>query len=252
MAVTFQIDVADPPPELCISTATATAIRDMISLLVEGELEGEIIYRQITPPSNTDSVWFKVDANGNNLGLLSYVRGVWRRIPPVGIGTRMYYTGPITGYFNPATLLGNHGDQFDGWQIDLAYEDVIVVNGSTYDTVAGHWLTGIGSVATKDANGNVVITQTLAPSGGFAAVPLTLDNIPRIAYNGLFTTLWEADNNHPTSGSGPLWGVAEPNFPANHALVARDNGNQTPIPTPILPPWVAMAMLVYVGTGEGT
>lgn len=251
MAVTFQLDVAPPPPELCISADTEAAIRDMISLLVDGELEGLTVYRQITPPSNTNSVWFKVDANGNNVGLLSYVRGVWRRIPPVGIGTRMYYSGPITGYFNPATLLGNHGDQFDGWKIDLDFKDVMVIDGSTYDTVQGHWLTGVASISIKDANGDVITTPTLTPAGGFAEISLTLDNVPRVQKPALMTTLWEADNDHPQT-NGALWGVSTATHPANVPLIPSDNGVQTPIPVPILPPWVAMAMLVYVGTGEGT
>ena len=251
MAVTFQLAVAPPAPELCIPAETAAVIQGMISLLVAGELEGETIYRQITPPSNTDSVWFKVDEDGNDIGLLTNIRGVWRRIPPVGIGTRMYYTGPITGYFNPATLLGNHGDQFDGWKIDIAYADLMVINGSTYDTVGGHWLTGAASISIKDANGDVVTTPTITPSGGFAQVSLTVDNIPRVQNPGLLTTLWEADNNHPDA-TGPLWGVQTPLHPANKVLIPGDNGVQTPIPVPILPPWVAMAMIVYVGTGEGT
>lgn len=241
MAQTFtlNIKVANPPPGSCIGPEYVAWLQSAITLDVQGEIDGtRIIKSQVAPdPDNQDAIWLKIDNIGDTLGMFSFVNGDWRRIPAVGIGTRAYYNGQTAGVFDPLTLYGVHGGEFDGWQIDYAFKDMFVVTGSLYNSQTNQWVSNISG--------------GLQSLGGQANITLGLANIPRIAFPGLSTTLWEASGNSP-GGDSDLWGVAEPNFPANVSLIPADPGNQTPTPVSILPPYVAMAMIVYRGTGIGT
>lgn len=238
---TFNIQVANPPPGSCVAQIPGLVeyLQSAITLKVQGELTGtRIIKSQVAPdPDEQDAIWFRVDNIGNTLGLLSFVNGDWRKIPAVGIGTRIYYNGPVAGVFDPLTLFGVHGGEYDGWQIDYTYADQFVVSGSQLNTQTQQWVSNVSG--------------GLVPTGGANAVTLSLDNVPRIANPGLSTTLWEANGNSP-GGDSALWGKTTANFPANVSLLPADPGNQKPTPVNILPPYIAMAMLVYRGTGLGT
>lgn len=236
---TFNIQVANPPPGLCLPPALVQWLQGAITLNVQGEITGtKVIKGQVAPgPDDQDAIWFRVDNIGDTLGLFSYVNGDWRRIPAVGIGTRAYYNGVVAGVFDPLTLYGVHGGEFDGWQLDYTFADQIVVTGSQFNTTTGQWVSNIAG--------------SLLTTGGANTVTLSLDNVPRTAFPGLSTTLWEAHLNAP-GGDSALWGVPEANFPANVSLLPADPGNTTPTPISILPPWIAMAMIVYRGTGIGT
>lgn len=237
--ITLNIKVANPPPGLCVPDGLVTWLQGAITLDVQGEINGtRIIKSQVAPdPDNQDAIWFKVDGIGNILGLFAFTNGDWRRMPAVGIGTRAYYNGAVAGVFDPLTLFGVHGGEFDGWQIDYTFQDLFIVTGSLFNSQTNQWVSNV--------SGGLLAT------GGRSTVSLDLSNIPRIANPGLSTTLWEADGNS-AGGDSVLWGVAKPNFPANVSLIPADPGNQTPTPVNILPPYIAMAQIVYRGTGLGT
>jgi hypothetical protein len=237
--LTLNINVANPPPGFCIPPNLVTWLQSAITLNVQGDVNGtRVIKSQIAPgPDQQDAIWYRIDNLGNSLGLFSYINGAWRRMPAVGIGTRAYYNGPTANVFDPVTLMGVHGGEYDGWQLDYTFSDEFVVNASVYNTKTAQW--------------NTNVTGGLLPTGGANTQTLSLDNVPRPANPGLKTTLWKADGNAP-GGDSALWGVPEANFPANTTLIPADPGNQNPLPVPIVPPFIAMAMIVYRGTGIGT
>jgi hypothetical protein len=238
---TFNIQVAEPPPGSCVARIPGLVqyLQSAITLQVQGEITGtKIIRSQVAPgPDDQDAIWLREDNIGTTLGLFTFVNGDWRRIPAVGIGTRAFYNGSVAGVFDPLTLFGVHGGEFDGWQIDYTFADKFIASGAQFNTSTGYWVSNIAG--------------SLQQQGGAATVTLGLANVPRLSFPGLKTVLWEAQGNAP-GGDSDLWGVAEPNFPANVTLLPADPGNTEPIPVSILPPWVAMAQIVYRGTGIGT
>ena len=235
----LNIKVANPPPDACIPPNFQQWLQGAITLQVQGEVNGtRVLKQQQAPdPDNQDAMWLKVNSAGDVLGLFSFTNGDWRRVPAVPINTRAYYNGPIAGIFDPLTLYGVHGGEYDGWQIDYTYRDQFVVNGAIFDSNTNFWFSNI--------SGN------LLREGGSSTVTLGLANIPRASSPGLSTTLWSANGNS-VGGDSALWGKATANFPANVTLVPADPGNNAPTPVSILPPYVAMAMIVYRGTGLGT
>lgn len=236
---TFNIRVANPAPGLCLPPGLVEFLQSSITLEVQGEITGTRIIKSVTAPDpdSQDAIWFKIDNIGNTLGLFSFVNGDWRRLPAVGIGTRAFYNGPVAGVFDPLSLFGVHGGEYDGWQIDYAFADRFIVSGSQFNTTTNVWVSNVSG--------------GLQSQGGANSVTMGLANIPRPQFPGLSTTLWEANGNSP-GGDSDLWGVAEASFPANVSLLPADPGNTDPTPVSILPPWVAMAMIVYRGTGIGT
>lgn len=182
-------------------------------------------------PEQHDFRWELISQTGVPLFDQVYYNGEWRRYPSVPIGAEVYYSGDPSLYFNPVTLYGTHGGQWDGWQIDISNAAHFPIIASTFSSAGLGWIINYQGVDT-----NV---------GGVTQIVLDQTTTYRPASNGLTLYGWEADGDHP-GGAARLLGLFNTGAPSN-ILIPPDPGNPTPSPIPIFPSFVAKALVVYRG-----
>jgi hypothetical protein len=189
--------------------------------------------KQSTPPGpeQLDYQWILESNTGVPLYQLTFYNGEWRRFPTAPIGAEVFFSGDPSLYFDPNTLFGFHGGQWDGWAIDTDVAGVFPVLSYIYST------TGLGWVV----NWNGAETHI----GGVQQIVLDNSNTFRPASNGLTLYGWEADGDHP-GGAGRLLGLFNTGAPAN-VLIPADPGNPFPPPISTWPSFVAKAGVSYRG-----
>jgi hypothetical protein len=228
------IIVANPPVGSCIDQETVDWVQSSI-FLQQSQLEGsQRILKQVNAPGpdDRDVLWNRISNIGAPLGIYTYYNGAWRRYPMSPVGQRSFYTGPITGVFDPTSLVGLPGTEWDGWKIDLTFANLFPVIASDYDAQTGAWRTMVGGSEQQQ--------------GGFANVTLGFANVPLASTPGLSCFLHARAN--PGVGDFVLWGDQSAAGGLNEkVLIAPNPGNPAPQSFQILPPFVAMAQVVFVG-----
>lgn len=191
-----------------------------------------------------DKVWHRTDVDGEPLGTYIYFNGLWVREPPtpgarIGLytGDSNLFDGTGLGIPGPGPIAG---DLF-GWALanglngtaNLSNQFIIagaMDNAGITGFSGGLWRTKvIGGALTQGGTA----TQTLTADTGY------YPDIPAIEAG----THWKADGNSRDDAEG-LWGDG-PGDPI-HIQDAID-GNTTPDPFNIVPPFYCMAIIAFRG-----
>lgn len=234
MASIVSVVVADPPIGDCIPLVIQKWLQNGITLNQSGLNNSQrIIVATTAPgPDDRDTLWHKISNTGISLGLFVYNNGFWRRFPTTPIGARLFYNGPITGVFDATTFMGLPGTEWDGWKIDFTFANRFPVIGNDYNAQLGVWQTTVGGGEQQQ--------------GGFANVTLDLANVPVASTPGVLVYLHARGN--PGVGDFVLWGDQSAAGGLNSkTVIPATPGNLAPDSFQILPPFVSMAMCVYIG-----
>lgn len=241
MAIAVEIEFANPDPEDCPLTFIELVV--LLNELVSGNVVATITpyIRQAATPGvdQQDLVWHKIDVDGRPLGTYHFYGGAWRKQYSGKIGEIVFYSGDPGVDFTEAGGKGTVGGDWDGWQIcngnngSPNLTDKFIVGakmddlGVGYPTPNGPWKTNV--------------TGETAQTGGANEVTLTEATTYRPALDAIKMSNWQADGNSQNSGGG-LWGLG-----SAHTLLPADDGNLTPDPIDTLPPFYALAYVVFQG-----
>ena len=239
----------DPDPD--DAPLNVNALVAMLNALVTSEIQGSYIpyVIQFGEPDIDDQnkAWIELTApapSGKPKAIKLFYNGRWRRIYNGMLGELRGFWGDPSDYFNENGL-GNPGGEYDGWHIcnglggtpDLS--DKFMVGGHMnnadrpgYNSGQQRWQTFVDGVHN--------LTE-----GGAKDFQLDAAHTFQPAVDRVAATKWSADGNAP-DGGGDLLG--KPTGPDENLLIApRNDGNPNPTPVPTLPPFKAMAWIMFVG-----
>jgi len=190
-----------------------------------------------------DKVWFELDSQGRPLAIKVHWNGTWRRVYNGMLNEIRGYNGnPGTDF--DSTGWGKIGGEYDGWHLcngnDGApdYSDQVLVgahmnNESHSGYVDNEWVTWIGKKTGMHVGGDIEFTMTEATTWVPATTAVTLYG-------------WTVDGAHGPDNPGDLWGKKNAAALATDIIPASD-GNPTPDPVSTIPPFVALAWIIFLG-----
>lgn len=239
---------ASPDPDA--APLNITQLVALLNTLVASEIQGEyfpyVIQNSTPGVDDRDKAWIYIDTQGRPIEIRIWWDngGAWRRIYNGMIGeVRMYNGNPATDFDTDG--LGTVGGRYDGWHIcngkdgtpDLS--DVFPI-GAHMNNEDGHvgyssgWQTFVDGVADKKTGGHKDFTLTNATTFR-PEVPETT------------ARRHSADGNAPDP-TGTLLGTGSgaTQYPLQGGG-AGDPGNESPTPVPLLPPFTAIAFIIFVG-----
>lgn len=224
----------------------------LANVLVSSEIQGNYLNMviQSTQPGadDQDKAWVVIDGAGRPLAIKTFYNGKWRRIYNGMIGEIRGFSGDpgynATGNFN-TNGLGNVGGEYDGWHL---------CNGKdgTPD-LSNRFLVGAEMSPAphgySDGKWKTKIDDKIYDTGGQWTEVLKPENIPVPAMPAVRFRHWYADGNIPQPHTGNLWGVpaSPPNHTDNDDLVAKVDGNASPVGVFIGPPFYSLAWIIFVG-----
>lgn len=231
--------IAHPDPSFAPTTLdqawTATGgLKDLITATLQGTYTPYVMSASIPAVNDQDKIWFKLDGAGRPLGAYKFYSGAWMRVYPYPIGTIVLFSGDPSGLFD-GTGLGIAGTDWIGFAIangnngtpNLA--DKFVIGSGTYSTT---WKT--------------TVAGTSLQTGGTSTITLDDAHTYRPATPLLTVGKWGADGN-AASASGNLYGTVNTDVTKNTTLIGADAGQTSPTPIPIIPPFYALAYVMFRG-----
>jgi hypothetical protein len=195
--------------------------------------------------SDQDKVWFQLDSQGRPLAIKVHWNGTWRRIYNGMMNEIRGYSGnPGTDF--DATGWGKIGGEYDGWHLcngnDGApdYSDQFPIgahmnNEGHSGYVDNEWVSWVG-------------TKTGMHVGGGHEITMTSDTAWQPSSGAIVVDKWKADGN-ARDPAGQLWGKHSDATPTADTVILVDavNGNLEPSPISIIPPFVALAWIIFLG-----
>lgn len=244
MSLPLTISFDNPSPEEC--PTNLQELTDSMNARVSGELEGSFlpyVTGAATPAvDDQDKVWMKQDAQGRPVGTYMFYSGTWRRQYTLPVGTIAMYSGDPGVDFTGSGHAGTIGGNYDGWQICSGengspnLSDKFIVGAKMDDLGTGYPTNGPWKTT--------VTGESTASGAGVHDITLSAANTYAPAKAALVAGHWEADGNTPNA-AGDLIGLSGGG--ADFNLIADDPGNPTPPAIPTLPPWYALAYIIFQG-----
>jgi len=229
-----------------------TLANALVSSEIVGDSFNTYVIQNGTPGvGDQGKVWIELSSDNKPLSIKTFYNGHWRKVYSGNIGEVKMFSGDPTNKFD-AHGKGVIGGEWDGWHIcngkdgviDLSDKFVIAAHLNDKDNQVGWnasddvWQTFVDGKAVHDQGGAKDFTLTDKTTFRKAAPPLTVDS-------------WSADGNAHTPPSGQLLGLQPAqsfNDPNNdRTMIAIDDGNTEPDPIPVLPPYFALAFVVFIG-----
>lgn len=238
---------ANPDP-----LAKPTTLTELIAIertLLTSEVTGTYlpyVVGQNTPAvEDQDKVWHRLDSPGRPAGTYLYYNGMWVREAPSQGALVGYFVGDPTVWFD-GTGLGLPGPgpvslDFFGWALmngnngTANLSDKFIILGRM-DNVG---ITGYAAGWRTNVNG---VPEAV---GGVVDITSDATNTYRPATDALNVGRWEA------SGMGradnELYGSVGDGTHPEAILIPADAGNPTPPAIPTVPPFIAFAMIQWLG-----
>lgn len=243
------INITAPDPNDC--PATFVEMVALLDTLITGTVIGDFlpyITGTDTPGSDDqDKVWHRLDTNGKPIGSFIYFNGKWRREYSGRLGQICLYSGDPAFDFDDSGRGKIEGDdgatgEWDGWHLcngedgteDL--RDKFIVGGRRYN--ANLWESDVSVVTPAEGPPRGAAAHT----GGTNEITLTSETTFQPAVAPIVIGQWTAEGNAPgVSLFGPTNGGGDVTFQA------ASDGVPEPDPIPVLPPYLAVAYVVFVG-----
>jgi hypothetical protein len=245
--------MASPPvetkfcmPDPNLAPLNLIQLFQLANLLVHSEIVGDYITYVVGSDEpgagDRDKVWFQKDTQGRPIAVKVWWNGHWRRMYNGMLGEVRGYTGnPGTDFDN--TGMGRVTGEYDGWHLcngkdgtpDLSDRFLIGAHMNNEDHsgyVDDEWVTWISN-------------KTGMHTGGERDFTLTEDTTWRPATPQVTLYGWSATGNIPDN-PGSFYGRKNVDS-AEYPIVAADEGNLDPSAVSIIPPFIAMAWIIFVG-----
>lgn len=244
MSLPLSIHFDNADPSEC--PTNLQELTDSMNARVSGELEGSFlpyVTGAATPAvDDQDKVWMKQDAQGRPVGTYMFYSGTWRRQYTLPVGTIAMYSGDPGVDFTGSGHAGTIGGNYDGWQICSGengspnLSDKFIIGAKMDDLGTGYPTNGPWKTT--------VTGESTASGAGVHDITLSAANSYRPAVSALVVGKWHAQDNTPEAGTGDLYGLAGA---SDFNLIEADPGNPAPPAIPTLPPWYALAYIIFQG-----
>lgn len=239
----IHIDVSNPDPN------DAPLNLAQLFQLLERHLHGEIV-GDYTPyviqngepgVSDQDKVWFEQDAQGRPVSIKLFWHGSWRRVYNGMLGEIRGYTGnPGTDF--DSTGWGKVDGQYDGWHL---------CNGNDgAPDYSDHFLIG-AHMNNEDHSGYIdnewvswINTKTGEHTGGAMEFTLTEDTTFQPVKQGVPMDHFQNSPAMPRDQFGHIFGTPDD---STDVTVGSDEGNLDPSPVSIIPPFIALGWVCFLG-----
>lgn len=245
MSFDLTLGFDNPDPEEC--PVTFQDVITLLNALIRGSLDGDFIpyvTGAATPAvDDQDKVWHRLDAQGRPIGAYVYYSGSWRKQYTASIGQISYYNGDPDVDFGETGGRGTVGGEWDGWQLcngengSPNLSDKFIVGAKMDDLSTGYpngdgpWTTGVSGESTQEGAGVHEIT-------------LNADNTFRLQTDAVTLGYWQADGNTPNAAAGL---IGRAGGGSDFDLIDADAGKEEPDAIPTLPPYYALALVVFIG-----
>ncbi len=200
-----------------------------------------------------DKVWFELDSQGRPVAIKVHWNGTWRRVYNGMMNEIRGYNGNLNTDFD-STGWGKVNGEYDGWHLcngnDGApdYSDRFLI--AAHMNEEGHsgyvdneWVSWIGDDTGKHVGGEKDFTMTDATTWQAASGPVGEAKV------GMYHIT--PDGGETLGADNKLWGQPSlANDSYNRQVVVEgtaDAGNLTPDSFPIIPPFVALAWIIFLG-----
>lgn len=233
-----------PDPEAAPTTLTQliTQLNALLTLSINETITPYILGNDVPSVDDQDKVWYRIDDMGRPFGAYVFWNGFWVLPPPPLAAQIGFWAGDPTINFDAnGTGLAGPGpvanDTF-GWQIMNGFNgtanmsDRFVVCGRVdnfgitgWDPLTG-WLTNV----------------TGEPLGVGGEATITLDQDTTYQPPADAVTIGQHDATGSAGGGGPLYGSG-----ADFTLIEAVTGNETPDAISVVNPFMALAMLQWIG-----
>lgn len=242
--MTVDITLANPDPSDCPGTfeELVALFRTLISGSVTGATTPYVVQAATPTVDQQTFIWFKLDGAGRPVGIYKYYDGNWRRVyNGVASEVRMF-AGDPSGVFD-GTGKGLLGGDWDGWALMNG-------NNGTSDIsdrfiIASHMDNATG-VNGYDSGWRSTVDGSPEATGGNAAITLDASNTYNPGRPEIKVWKWSATGNTGRVTTGDLYGISStPGVSVN--LQDSDDGNPTPDPISIIPPFYAVAFCKFIG-----
>lgn len=238
---------ANPDPNA--APLNVTQLVQLLNSLVSSAIQGSYIpyIIQTDPPGaqDHDKAWFKLDSNGKPVGVFIWYSGHWRRVYNGMPGEIRGYTG------NPGTDFDSDGKgiiegNYDGWHLCNGRDgtpnltDKFLVGAHMDDSgghsgyASGHWQTFVDGMSDLQ-------------TGGVASNTLTTSDTYQPAIASVRARRWDANGQTPNPHVGSLWGIKSATDSENDDIAPAVTGNTSPSPFTNLPPFYALAWIIFIG-----
>jgi hypothetical protein len=198
-----------------------------------------------------DKVWFQLDSQGRPIAIKVHWNGTWRRIYNGMMNEIRGYNGnPGTDF--DSTGWGNVGGEYDGWHLcngnDGApdYSDQFMIgahmnNEGHSGYVDNEWVSWIGDDTGKHVGGEKDVTLAAANMFKDTAGDIGQFEVGRYGIT--------PGGGETLDGTKPLFGKVAIGDPTKNIAVPvqATGGNTTPDPISIIPPFVALAWIIFLG-----
>lgn len=243
MSLPVETTFATPDPNLCPSTFTETvaALNELVSSTMTGTYTPYIVGSSTPAVEDQDKIWHKLDSLGRPIGTYRYYSGTWIRMR-TGLPTEVvFFWGDPTPHFDNATSKGLITSEWYGW--------ALCTGAAGTPNLSNHFLVNadLENIGTRYVDGawRTDVSGASTQLGGLKETTLTEEQTPRPARAAVTVAKWKADGNTPDAGSG-LHGQ-NPTGGNTTTLLAADAGNLDPTPVPTLPPYIAIAPVMWIG-----
>jgi hypothetical protein len=240
-SVLTQLAHADPNAAPLNLNEMIDIFNPLFSSVIQGSYIPYVINNSTPSVDDHDKAWIETDSAGRPLSIRIFYGGSWRRIYNGMLGEiRMFSGSPLITTDWDSNGHGVVGGTYDGWQIcngnnnspDLSDKFIV---GAHMNALAigypsgGPWKTNVDGTAKQ--------------SGGSSTITLDGPHTWQAGHGAVKVGQWTATGN--TAGTS-LYGLTHGDG-TDLTLLASDPGNQNPTPIPTLPPYYALAFIIFQG-----
>lgn len=246
MSFPVPITYTNPPAGTCPNTIDELIqlLRDITTAEVSTSYLPYILGFATPAVEDQDKAWIRTDAAGRPLGTFLFYAGSWRRQYNGKFNEITMFNGNPALFFD-GTGRGLTTSEWDGWSICNGQNGT--PNLSDKFIVAAHMDDSSGETGYVSA-WRTLVSGSIEATGGQSEVTLTSDQVPSDSHDEERLDKFTADGNARSNAGlllGHYSGTHDPD--GSEVIVPAITGNADPDPVPTLPPYFALAYVIFTG-----
>ena len=249
MSFPVNITLANPPEGYCPTTITQLydGLRTDLTAEVSTSYLPYILGSSTPAVEDQDKAWIRQDAAGRPLGTFLFYAGSWRRQYNGKFNEITLFNGNPALFFD-GTGRGLTTSEWDGWSICNGQNGT--PNLTDKFIVAAHMDDSAGQTG-YSSGWRTMVSGSILATGGSKDTTLGISQIPRDPSDVLVVDTFTADGN-ARDPAGLLFGhhsvsTGDPGDSGTEILIDADAGEGSPDVVPTLPPYFALAYVIFTG-----